>query len=194
MRILKSKIARALLRQQSSDNEHKANMNTQAKKTVQNLDESSRRQLRTRVAQPSLPQILTPKGSTSCKNVMKNYSRALAIFALSPLALPYLLPLLQKHKLQLPSFVEFVQLQKKAANCIKGLRDHLLLVKDSDSDQVSTMKQIFQEICVVFLKFFCVNWIFHGKVVDKTAHLSYRLKLLRKVRNPASFNYLEDIH
>ena len=155
--------------------------------------ELTTKRLRTRVIQPSLPETSTTKGSTSCKNVMKNYSRAFVIFALSSLAAPYLKPLLQQYQLKPEPFKEFVKSQKKTANCIKGLRDALLLVTENDSEEVGRMKMVFQELCVVFLKFFCVNWIYSGKVVDKLAHLSYRLKLLRKIRNPANFIYLEDV-
>lgn len=192
MSILKFKISQALQRQQRSDEQEVAMspQNIQASKNVESIP----RRLRTRITQPILPKTLTPKGSTSCKNVMKNYSRVFTIFALSPLSRRHLMPLLQKHKLELSSFIEFVSSQKEAVNCIKGLRDSLLLVRDTDSEQVSAIKQVFQEICVVFLKFFCVNWIYHSKILDKTAHLSYRLKLLRKVKNPSSFINLEDIH
>jgi hypothetical protein len=193
MRILKLKISQALkkLRQQHLQ-EERASMNARAEAQHNNI-ERAQRSLRTRARQE--PLVTTPvlKGSSSCKNIMKNYSRAFIIFALSPMAHPYLTPLLQNYNLELSSFVEFVKLQKKFANCIKGLRDRLLLVNDTDSDQVSVMKQIFQEMCVVFLKFFCVNWIYHGKVADKKVHLSYRLKLLRRIRNPATFTYLDDI-
>jgi hypothetical protein len=192
MSILKFKIAQALQRQQNTE-EQEVNISRQPIQVSANV-EPIQRNLRTRITQPILPKTLTPKGSTSCKNVMKNYSRVFTIFAISPLSRPHLMPLLQKHKLELSPFIDFVNSQKKAVNCIKGLRDSLLLVKDTDSEQISAMKQIFQAICVVFLKFFCVNWIYHSKIVDKTAHMSYRLKLLRKVRNPATFNYLEDVH
>lgn len=193
MRILKFKIAQAAKKHQLQEEDIVCN-NIPAPVVEQNLPEPTPRQLRTRSAQPSLPRAKIFDGSTSCKNVMKNYSRAFIIFALSQMVLPYLMPLLQQQKLELSTFKEFVKSQKKAANCIKGLRDGLLLVMNNDSDQVIVMKKVFQKMCVVFLKFFCVNWIFHSKVMDKTAHLSYRQKLLRRVQNPAAFTYLEDIN
>lgn len=191
MRFLKFKIAQALKKQQDLEGERVCN--NIATPVEPNNAKPAQRQLRTRSLGPSLSRTPTFDGSTSCKNVMKNYSRAFVIFALSQMALPYLIPLLQKQKLELSCFKEFVKSQKKAANCIKGLRDNLLLVTNTDIPQVSMMKKIFQEMCVVFLKFFCVNWIFHSKVMDKTAHLSYKQKLLRRVRNPAAFTYLEDV-
>lgn len=188
MRILKYKIAQRELKRQSLEEQ-----NVQAP-APPGSTELTRKRLRTRVLQPSLPQTVTPKGSTSRNNIMKNYSRAFIAFAQSPIAVPYLKPLLQRHLLEMEPFQEFVKSRQKFANCIKGLRDTLLLVTVSDSHEIGTIKVVFQQLCVVFLKFFCVNWIFSGKVVDKLAHLSYRLKLLRRVKNPADFICLENFH
>jgi hypothetical protein len=187
MSILKSKIARAqMMSQDPPDPEVMP-------RDQQNLpDNTVLRRLRKRVVSVTSPTVTSPKGLTSCKNIMKNYSRILTSFALSNLSLPYLTPLLHDHNIELAQFSEFVRDRKSAANCIKGLRDLLLLVKETDSEEVSTMKKVFQEICVVFLKFFCVNWIFSGKVIDKAAHLNYRHKILRRIKSPALFTHLED--
>lgn len=178
MRILKFKIAQALKKRQ-------AYLETRACEV--------QRQLRTRTTQShSFKTVVTFKGATSCKNVMKNYSRAFTAFALSPLAQPYLTPILETYQVDLQVFMEFIESRKNEANCVKGLRDLLLLPTDFDSVEVVAMKKVFQEICVVFLKFFAVNWIFHGKVMDKSAHVNYRLKILRKIKNPSNFLSLED--
>lgn len=194
MCILKYKINRALQKQQQQHLEEHSTSSTGQDLDVQNQEESPQRRLRERVRQPRSPKTLTPKGSTSGNNVMKNYSRIFTVFALSSISAPYRTPILQRHKISFQTFTDFINSRKKAANCIKGLRESLLLVTDADTEEVASMKQIFQEICSVFLKFFCVNWIFNGKIVNKSAHLSYRLKLLRKIRNPSTFIYLEDTH
>lgn len=194
MRILKAKIAykqqinQANLLQGSPKEEEKVLETTQP----QSIPSPPQRQLRNRIIRSSPSEALTQKGATSCKNIMKNYSRIFTTFALMSLARPYLLPRLQEHQINMEDFKEFVESRKRPANCIKGLRQQFLLVLEDDSDEVAMMKTVFKEICVVFLKFYCVNWIFHGKVMDKTAHLSYRLKILRRIQNPACFTYLED--
>jgi hypothetical protein len=188
MSILKSKIANALKKRQL----HERAARCLQTPRVQNHAPRVQRNLRTSTIKPKLLKTVTSKGSTSCKNVMKNYSKAFTAFALSPIALPYLTPILQKYQVDSQAFIEFIELRKGAANCIKGLRDLLLLVVDTDSAETALMKQVFQEISVVFLKSFSVNWIFHGKVMDKTAHLSYRHKILRRIQNPSNFAGLED--
>jgi len=121
---------------------------------------------------------------------MKNYSRAMTTFALSDMARPYLAPILDKSHQKRDAFILFIKSKKKKANCIKGLRE-LLLVKENDSEETCCLKKAFREISVIFLKFFSVNWIFHGKIADRIAHLRYRFRILRRVQNPMYFTYLE---
>ena len=189
MRILKFKIAQALKRRQVS-----LETQTCGQPARVQTHEPVQRQLRARISQPHLLKTATCKGLTSCKNIMKNYSRAFTAFALSSLALPYLTIILQKYQIDPQGFTEFIEDRKKPVNCVKGLRHLLLLASVTDSVEIAAMKKAFQEICVIFLKFFSVNWIFHGKVMDKTAHLSYRLKILRKIQDPSNFISLEDLY
>lgn len=192
MRTLKSKVARAQkLRESCLDSENIATDTSILQ--IQSPVEPIFKRLRKRVPSTSLPAKTTPKGATSCKNIMKNYSRIFTTFALSPMALPYLKPLLKQHKIELKIFREFIEWRKSKVNCIKNLRDLLLLSSETDPDEIVQMKTVFQGICIVFLKFFSVNWIFNGKVMNKNAHLSYRLKILRRIKNPATFTYLEDL-
>src|SRR5690349_17137404 len=95
MSTLKFKIARVL---QMRDI-HPEILKTKQKEETLPAPKPIQSRLRTRTLQPHPPTTATPKGSTSCKNIMKNYSRVLTMFALSPLALHYLLPLLQKNQL-----------------------------------------------------------------------------------------------
>jgi hypothetical protein len=131
------------------------------------------------------------KGSTSCKNIMKNYCRALTNFALSRIALHYLIPMLELHQIKLEDFQEFIEERKEKVNCIKNLRE-MLLIEDDDCDHTALLKNIFKEISIVFLKNFSVNWIFNSKICDKRVHLKYRFKILRRVQHPIYFTYLED--
>jgi hypothetical protein len=121
---------------------------------------------------------------------MKNYSRALTNFALSNLATPYLEEIVKKMGVSVEVFKGFIGNNKRKLNCMRNLRDGLL-VSDNDSVSTTALKRVFQAICVVFLKEFCANWLFSSKIEDKLTHLSYRFKILRRVRNPEYFTYLE---
>lgn len=132
-----------------------------------------------------------PKGSTSSKNIMKNYARALTNFAIMDLATPYLNDLLKGERISLKQFREFINQNKEKVNCIKNLRN-LLLIDDGDDPELTSCKTVFQGISVVFIKYFSVNWVFSSRVSDKQTHLKYRFKILRRIRDPENFTYLED--
>jgi len=132
-----------------------------------------------------------PRRSTIGNNIMKNYARAMVNFALSPMALSYLNRLIQKGSMPLNTFLEVLDGRKEKIHCIKSLRT-MMLIENNDSQETADFKKIFQGICAVFLKFFCVNWIYNSKVSDKTKHLKYRHKILRRVQSPEHFTYLED--
>jgi len=122
-------------------------------------------------------------------NIMKNYCRGIINFVLSPIALKYLNPLLHTHEIDPETFRKFIRSRKSKINCIKQLRKALLPVQE-DTLAISILKVIFKEITIVFLKFFAPNWIYNSKISDKYAHLKYRFKILRRVRNPEHFTYL----
>jgi len=123
-------------------------------------------------------------------NIMKNYCRGITNFASSFMAVPYLLPLLKKHQIDLETFRKFIQAKKSKINCIKQLRG-MLLVMPNDKEQVAAMKEVFKEITIVFLKYFVPNWIYNTKIVGKYEHLKYRFKILRRVKEPHYFTYLQ---
>ena len=123
------------------------------------------------------------------KNITINYGKAIISFATSPLALPYLKPFLQKFGITLGDFISFIGPSKSGIGSIGSFRN-LLLVFQDDSDQIVSCKKVFQLISEVFLKYFSVNWIIHGKVVHKMTYLKYRAKMLRRVQNPEHFTYI----
>jgi len=133
------------------------------------------------------------KDFQSNKNIIKNYARAMVNFALSSLSMPYLSKLLLREDVNLKDFKHFMQGQKEEINSIKNLRE-LLLIKDDESVKISAYKSIFKDLCVTFVKFFAVNWIYNSKVCDKLTHLKYRYKILRRIRNPEFFTYLENFN
>jgi len=123
-------------------------------------------------------------------NIMKNYCRGITNFSLSRLAVPYLMPLLQKHKIELERFRKFLQNKKSNINCIKQLRQ-MLLISPNDSAEATSIKNIFKDLTIIFLKYFAPNWIYNTKIIDKFAHLKFRFKILRRVKEPLYFTYLQ---
>ena len=130
------------------------------------------------------------RGATSAKNIVKNYGRALANFAASNLALPYLTRSIERENVRLKDFRRFISSKKKRARCIAGLRQ-LLVVEAEDTEHIAAFKRIFKEVSIIFIKYFSVNWIFSGKLCDKMTHLKYRFKILRRIRSPEHFTYLK---
>ena len=136
---------------------------------------------------PSKPTIGSRQGS---KNIVKNYGRAMSSFAYSEISLPYLEPLAQEQGVTVAGFHEWIQSNKENIDGIERLR-WLIIVTQKDSETIAAFKRIFQQLCIIFLKFFCVNWIYGGKLTHKQVHLNYRFKMLRRVRNPEMFTYLK---
>ena len=128
---------------------------------------------------------------TPCENIIKNYGRAMANFAVSPLAAPFLKTILPKCGSNLTTFQAFIKKKKKSVNCIKKLREMLPSEANRGAPNYAE-KLVFQELCVIFMKIFSVNWLFNSKIDNKLAHLSYRFKILRRIKDPDHFTYLKD--
>jgi len=127
------------------------------------------------------------------KNIVKNYARAMINFALSEMSHTYLNKIIAQEGIDHKEFKEFLLTQKEIINSIKTLRD-ALLIPEGDRSKLSAFKRAFKAISEVFIKFFAVNWIFNSKINDKTLHLKYRFKILRRIRNPEHFTYLENFN
>ena len=136
----------------------------------------------------------TPKIYLQTKNIVTNFGKAIATFALSGLALPYVQPILEKTELEesieVEDVVNFVQSQKSNINSIAGFRA-LLLIQETDSKKIVSCKKCFQMVAETFIKYFSVNWIVHGRVTYKLEHLKFRYKMLRRIQNPEQFTYLK---
>jgi len=105
--------------------------------------------------------------------------------------MPYLQTILPKCGSNLSAFISFIKKKKKAANCIKKLREMLPSRVNQEGPNLAE-KVAFQQLCVIFLKIFSVNWLFNSKIDNKQTHLGYRFKILRRVRDPDHFTYLKD--
>ena len=186
MRFLKKKIARALelsrLHSSPETTSQTSQEPEQPKEIAFNLRNSLNRQ-------PISSLSLRRRRTTAGNNIMKNYCRAMINFGLSELVRPYLISE-TGNGLSFERFKQILNLKKKSVNCIKGLRN-LLLEERRSSKETREWKAMFQKSCEIFLKYFCVNWVFQSKIDNKMKHLRYRGKILRKVQNPAYFQFLE---
>jgi len=137
----------------------------------------------------------TPKIYLQTKNIVTNFGKAIASFAISELAVPYLEKIfyeLRKNgeEVQLAKFVEFVNSARGSINNIDNLR--ALVLEEENDDQMNILhKRVFRLIGEVFIKYFSVNWIIHGRVTYKMIHLKFRYKMLRRIQNPSCFTYLK---
>jgi len=87
-------------------------------------------------------------------------------------------------------FLDFVAKVKEKVESIQSFRE-ALIAKDKEDDHTRHFKEIFVYLAEVFIKFFSVNWIFSGRVAHKDTHLKFRFKMLRRIKNPESFTYIQ---
>lgn len=124
------------------------------------------------------------------KNIVKNYGKAMCSFAASHLAVEYLQPLALQEKIRVDRFKEYYRCKKELLGSIESFRN-LYIEDDSDQEEVKAFKRVFKQISIIFINYFSVNWIFNGKLTQKQAHLKYRYKMLRRIKNPELFTYLK---
>ncbi len=130
------------------------------------------------------------KSANSAKNIVKNFARAMVIFGISKLALPYISWKLNELKLDLKEFQQYLFQRKENMDGISSLRA-LLLVDSSDCPQTAAIKIAFQYTAEIFIKYFSVNWIYNSKLGDKLVHVKARYKILRRIRKPEYFTYFK---
>ncbi len=80
--------------------------------------------------------------------------------------------------------------KKDSISGIDSLRAYLM-ESPKDSEEMKKFKIIFTYLSEVFIKYFSVNWIFNSKIKYKEAHLKFRNKMLRRIRDPQHFTYLK---
>ena len=71
-------------------------------------------------------------------------------------------------------------------NCIEKLRAMLPMGTDEDEEDLE-FKIAFQKLCIVFLKFFCANWLYDSKIAEKVMHLKCPFKIMRREGTPQYF-------
>jgi len=124
------------------------------------------------------------------KNLAKNYGKAITSFASSSLATPYLQPILQREGLDSEDFYNYMKSAKDSIQGIDSFRA-FLLVNSNDDAKLVAQKRAFQAMGIVFIKYFSVNWIMHGRINNKIVYLKNRFKILRRIQNPEVFTYLQ---
>lgn len=158
--------------------------------SLSNKDSSHiRPQKRNRNRIPGLS--FTPETYRATKNIVKNYAQAIFKFTLSSIATSYLVEIVKKEDVDLYDFLKYVSSNKNRAVSLCNFRS-VLLVTQTDDEEIARYKKVLREISEVFIKFFSVNWIFHSKIAHKDVYLTYRFKMLRRVRNPELFTHLKN--
>jgi len=126
--------------------------------------------------------------SKRLKNLVKNYGKNCAMFAISEVAHEYLLEILRKEKIL--EFKEWVKCQIPKITNIANFRD-MLLVAEKDNHEVALYKKAFKNISEIFVRDFSHNWIMNSsRLNDAKGYLFARFKMLRRIRDPQRFTYV----
>ena len=124
------------------------------------------------------------------KNLVINYGKAISTFAMSKLAEPYLATYLKEQRITFKDFSVYISDKKERIGGISDLRT-LLLCSQEDTPQMKAYKGAFKVVSEVFIKYFSVNWIIHGRMANKLVYLKSRSKMLRRVQSPELFTYIK---
>jgi hypothetical protein len=135
---------------------------------------------------------LTPVKSLCTKNIVKNYGKAICNFSYSQPGKEYLMKILKTHDISITidEFFSFLSKKKDFIDSIQSFKE-LLLPNPNDTRAEADYKKLYQLIGEVFIKFFSVNWIFSSRLTYKDAHLKFRNKMLRRLKNPELFTYIK---
>ncbi len=182
MRYLKNKIAQSL----------KARSIAHAPKQPKDFNKVTEELKSTPIKRRRIPGYsFTGEKVKETKNLVINYGRAISGFALSKLADSYLEPLVKREQVTLDDFKKYIQGTKEMIGGISTFRQ-ILIVTEKDTPQEASYKKLYSYIAEVFLKYFSVNWIIHGKMAHKEVYLKYRFPMLRRIKNPEMFTYLKN--
>lgn len=128
------------------------------------------------------------------KNIVKNYARAICNFISMDIAQEYIDDLAAKFQCDsIDEFKSFVFHNKESVDCIQRFKSMILTTKH-DCAKLVVFKKMFQAIGELFIKYFSVNWIYSGRLKHKKAHLAFRFKMLRRLKNPHLFTYLKSFN
>jgi hypothetical protein len=126
------------------------------------------------------------------KNGIKNYAKAIMAFCLNEIGRPYLEEKLQAYNTDYEEFKLFVINKKETIQNIDSFREVLIANLEDDSMTVRKCKEVFQGMSEIFIRDFAVNWIFSGGGLrHRETYLRMRQKMLRRVRKPELFTFLQ---
>jgi len=115
------------------------------------------------------------------KNIVINYGKAIFSFAMSDLAKEYIERHFRQEAFDLVKFHEFLTEMKPRISGYKNLEGVFVVDEERDNEEIVLYKKVLKMLGEVFIKYFSVNWIMHGKVFHKMVYLKYRFTILRRV-------------
>jgi len=114
------------------------------------------------------------------KNIVINYGKAIFSFASSDLAKPYIERHFAHEKINLNKFYAYLTDVRPRISGFKNF-ELLFVVDEKDSAEIVLYKKMMSILGQIFIKYFSVNWIMHGKVAHKLIYLKHRYLILRKI-------------
>jgi len=152
-------------------------------KTISQEDFSEKTSAKGRAKRSCAPypeQILASTFTKPTKNMIINYGKAIFSFALSDLAEQYIQRYFQSEKISRASFRNFVdELRPRISGC-KNF-EAFFRADENDSTEIALYRRVLKMLGVVFMKYFSVNWIIHGKTTHKQVYLQHRCAILRRI-------------
>ena len=126
--------------------------------------------------------------SERLKNIVKNYGKNCASFAIGDLGFKYLAQKLTND--EITRFKAYIRVRIPTITNISKFRE-MLLANQNDEPEIIKFKQTFQKICEIFVEDYSINWIFHSpRISDVKGHIFARGKMLRRIQNPTYFTYI----
>ena len=126
--------------------------------------------------------------SERLKNIVKNYGKKCANFAISKIGQSIL-----KEKFTTEEFSQFKQYIRMRISKITNIRNFrdMLLVLEEDSLKIAKFKESFQYVSEIFIRNYAICWIFHSsRMSDVKGHIYARHKMLRRIQDPKNFTYI----
>jgi len=192
MRFLKNKILLAeearQRREQKSQSSSPSDRSLSLKISPEtiNLDQEIPHNNSTRRMKPSSPIHTTNNLNLTftkpTKNIIINYGKALASFAASDLADPYIKREFGHEKVDVEKFKRYANEAKAKVAGYESF-ESLLAATNTDAPEMVLFKKMLRKLGEVFIKYFSVNWIIHGRVTHKLVYLKHRSIVLRRIQS-----------
>ena len=131
----------------------------------------------------------------SQKNMIRNYGKAICSFAVNTIALPYIENILEQEQIteiSLTDFFDFVRWRRSKIETINTFKESVYPA-ENDGDKHRNFKKLLFSLAEVFMKHYCVNWIYSSKLGNKMEHLKYRFRFLRMLKSPVFFANVKSV-